>query len=173
MILPILHYPDPMLKTISQEVDVFDSSLHQLLDDMYETMITNNGVGLAGIQVGVSKRILLVNIPREDQKQYKEDLFEIINPRIVEKSGEIYFTEGCLSVPDFYEDVLRFEHIKIVYQDRYGKQQTLEAKGYLAVAIQHEMDHLEGILFVDRLSILKRKKFEKELRRIQKERQKK
>ncbi|ANV98765.1 peptide deformylase [Helicobacter enhydrae] len=162
-----------MLKTISQEVDVFDSSLHQLLDDMYETMITNNGVGLAGIQVGVSKRILLVNIPREDQKQYKEDLFEIINPRIVEKSGEIYFTEGCLSVPDFYEDVLRFEHIKIVYQDRYGKQQTLEAKGYLAVAIQHEMDHLEGILFVDRLSILKRKKFEKELRRIQKERQKK
>lgn len=170
MILEVLHYPNPLLKQRSQEITRFDDLLGQFLDDMYETMIARDGVGLAAIQVGKQIRALIINIPREDKKQYKEDLIEMINPMILHKSGEIYFSEGCLSVPNFYEDVLRFDEVVIEYQDRFGEKKTLEAKGYLAVAIQHEMDHLDGVLFVDRLSILKRKKFEKEFKRIQRSR---
>lgn len=167
MILPILSYPDSKLKQRSSEVEVFDEKLHTLLDDMYETMLSREGVGLAGIQVNVPQRILIINIPREDKTQYKEDLLEIINPKITKKEGEIFFTEGCLSVPSFYEDVLRYDEVELNYQDRFGNPQTLEAQGYLAVAIQHEMDHLDGILFIDRLSMMKRKKFEKEFKREQ------
>lgn len=167
MILPILSYPDSKLKQRSSEVEVFDEKLHTLLDDMYETMLSREGVGLAGIQVNVSQRILIINIPREDKIQHKEDLLEIINPKITKKEGEIFFTEGCLSVPSFYEDVLRYDEVELSYQDRFGNPQTLEAQGYLAVAIQHEMDHLDGILFIDRLSMMKRKKFEKEFKREQ------
>lgn len=167
MILPILSYPNPILKTRSKEVENFDEKLHTLLDDMYETMLSREGVGLAGIQVNIPQRILIINIPREDKIQYKEDLLEIINPVIVKKEGEIYFTEGCLSVPNFYEDVLRYSEIEITYQDRFGTPQTLQAQDYLAVAIQHEMDHLNGVLFVDRLSLMKRKKFDKEFKREQ------
>lgn len=165
MILPILSYPNPSLKQRSSEVAEFDEKLHTLLEDMYETMLSKEGVGLAGIQVGIAQRILIINIPREDKKQYKEDLLEIINPKITKKNGEIFFTEGCLSIPNFYEDVMRFDEIEIDYQDRFGNPKTLQAQGYLAVAIQHEMDHLEGILFVDRLSMMKRKKFDKEFKR--------
>lgn len=169
MILEVLHYPNPILKKKSKDIEIFDEHLHQFLDDMYETMIARDGVGLAAIQVGREVRALIVNIPREDKIQYKEDLFEIINPKILHKKGEIFFTEGCLSVPNFYEDVLRFDEIVVEYQDRFGKIKTLEARDYLAVAIQHEIDHLDGVLFVDRLSILKRKKFEKEFKRLQRE----
>lgn len=167
MILPILSYPNPILKTRSTEVEVFDENLHILLDNMYETMLSREGVGLAGIQVNVPQRILIINIPREDKVQYKEDLLEIINPIIIKKEGEIFFTEGCLSVPNFYEDVLRYDEVEITYQDRFGNPHTLCAQGYLAVAIQHEIDHLNGVLFVDRLSMMKRKKFEKEFKREQ------
>lgn len=173
MILPILSYPNPILKTKSSNVENFDHNLHTLLENMYETMLSREGVGLAGIQVGVAQRVLIINIPREDKIQYKEDLLEIINPVIEKKSGEIYFTEGCLSVPNFYEDVLRYDEIEISYQDRFGLVKTLHATGYLAVAIQHEMDHLNGVLFVDRLSLMKRKKFEKEFKREQRSRGKK
>lgn len=173
MILPILSYPNPSLKKRSSEVTSFDEKLHTLLEDMYETMLSRDGVGLAGIQVGEAQRILVINIPREDKKQYKEDLLEIINPKITKKEGEIFFTEGCLSVPNFYEDVMRFDEVEIAYQDRFGNPQTLHAQGYLAVAIQHEMDHLDGILFVDRLSMMKRKKFEKEFKREQRAKGKK
>lgn len=173
MILPILSYPNPSLKKRSSEVTSFDEKLHTLLEDMYETMLSRDGVGLAGIQVGEAQRILVINIPREDKKQYKEDLLEIINPKIIKKEGEIFFTEGCLSVPNFYEDVMRFDEVEIAYQDRFGNLQTLHAQGYLAVAIQHEMDHLDGILFVDRLSMMKRKKFEKEFKREQRAKGKK
>lgn len=167
MILPILSYPDSRLKQRSVEVEIFDEKLHTLLDDMYETMLSREGVGLAGIQVNIPQRILIINIPREDKIQHKEDLLEIINPVITKKDGEIYFTEGCLSVPNFYEDVLRYNEVEITYQDRFGNSQILQAQDYLAVAIQHEMDHLNGVLFVDRLSLMKRKKFEKEFKREQ------
>ncbi|WP_027327247.1 peptide deformylase [Helicobacter pametensis] len=168
MLLEVLHYPNPTLKKRSKEVIRFDHELHTLLDDMYETMIAKDGVGLAAIQVGRDLRALIINLPREDKTQYKEDLLEIVNPKIMHKEGEIFFSEGCLSVPNFYEDVLRFDVIDIEYQDRFGQMCRLQAEGYLAVAIQHEMDHLDGVLFVDRLSIIKRKKFEKEFKRLQK-----
>ncbi len=167
-ILKVIHYPHPLLKQKSQSVTCFDAHLHQLLDDMFETMHHRNGVGLAGVQVGVLKRILLVQIPRDDGEQYQEDLLEIINPVILKQEGEILWNEGCLSVPGFYEEVKRYGSITLGYQDRFGEQKILHAKDFLAVAIQHEMDHLDGILFIDKLSILKRKKFEKELKRHQK-----
>ncbi|MCI7485513.1 MAG: peptide deformylase [Helicobacter sp.] len=166
MTLEILKYPDKRLRQKSMPVEVFDKELHTLLDTMYETMMAHNGVGLAAIQVGLPKRILIVNVPREeDNEQYKEDLLEIINPVFLKQEGEMEWNEGCLSVPDFYESTTRFASITLTYKDRFGNDKILQAEGLLSVALQHEIDHLNGMLFVDKLPILKRKKFEKELRR--------
>ena len=167
MIEEIVIYPDNKLREISKEVVEFGNALKQTLDNMYETMMDKSGVGLAGVQIGKMDRILIVNIPREDNIQYKEDLIEVINPKILESSGEILFKEGCLSIPNFYEYVKRYSYIKLQYQDRDGKSKEIEANDYLAVALQHEIDHLNGILFIDKLSILKRKKFEKEYKNKQ------
>ncbi|AFI04433.1 peptide deformylase [Helicobacter cetorum] len=172
MLLEIVHYPSKILRTISKEVVSFDKELHQHLDNMYETMIAGKGIGLAGIQVNLALRMLLINIPRDDDKQYKEDCLEIINPKLIDTKGIVKWNEGCLSVPDFYEEVERFEKITIEYQNRYGELKVLEAKDLLAIAIQHEMDHLNGVLFVDKLSIVKRNKFEKELKKKQKHKNK-
>lgn len=162
MIENIVIYPDSTLRKTSKEVLEFGSYIKESLDNMYDTMMNKNGVGLAGVQIGKLERMLIINLPREDKVQYKEDLLEVINPEILESSGEILFQEGCLSIPNFYEYVKRYNYVKVKYQDREGKEQIIEAKDYLAVALQHEIDHLNGILFIDKLSILKRKKFEKE-----------
>lgn len=169
MLLEIITYPNKLLRQKSQKVECFDYALHTTLDNMYETMMARGGVGLAAIQVGIPKRMLVINLPREDRIQHKEDLLEIINPEILEANGEILFQEGCLSVPNFYEFMQRFSFIKLKFCDRLGTEFILEAEDYLAVALQHEIDHLNGVLFVDKLSILKRKKFEKEYKRLQKE----
>ncbi|MFT7860586.1 MAG: peptide deformylase [Sulfurimonas sp.] len=173
MNLTIVEYPDKRLREKSKEVEVFDENLHQLLDAMNPLMIDTNGIGLAAIQVAHPVRALILNIPDEDGNQPDENLLEIINPVIIETEGETSYQEGCLSVPQFYEDVTRHETVKINYQDRHGNTKTLEADGLLAIAIQHEMDHLEGILFIDKLSYSRRKKFEKEYKKIQKERKRK
>ena len=166
MILEILTYPNKKLFVKSLEVKVFDEGLHKFLDDMYETMIAKNGIGLAAIQTGEAKRILIVNLVDEESKeQRKEDLLEIINPKILRKEGEIIYQEGCLSVPGYYEDVKRAEFITLEYQDRFGQRQELEADGLLSVAIQHEMDHLDGHLFIERIGYNKRKKFDKEYKK--------
>ena len=166
MILEILTYPNKKLFVKSLEVKVFDEGLHKFLDDMYETMIAKNGIGLAAIQTGEAKRILIVNLFDEESKeQRKEDLLEIINPKILRKEGEIIYQEGCLSVPGYYEDVKRAEFITLEYQDRFGQRQELEADGLLSVAIQHEMDHLDGHLFIERIGYNKRKKFDKEYKK--------
>ena len=163
MILEILKYPDKRLRKKSKPVEVFDEALHTLLDDMYETMIEHNGVGLAAIQVGVDKQILVINIPRqEDNEQHKEDMLEIINPVFLKQEGEIVWNEGCLSVPEYYEETKRFSHVTLAYKDRFGNDKVLQADDFLSVALQHEIDHLNVMLFVDKLPILKRKKFEKE-----------
>jgi peptide deformylase len=162
MVREVVVYPDKRLKQISKEVVVFDETLHTLLDDMYETMIAQNGLGLAAIQVGVDIRALIITLPDKNDEQIKEDTLEMINPVIVEQDGSTKYQEGCLSVPGFYEDVERFSYVKVTYQDREGNKHTLESDDFLAIAIQHEMDHLDGKLFVEKLSILKRKKFEKE-----------
>ena len=169
MNLIIVEYPDKKLREISKEVVSFDEKLHRLLDAMYPIMMNTNGIGLAAIQVAHPVRALILNIPDEDGEQPKENLIEIINPVITHQDGESVYQEGCLSVPHFYEDVKRFETITINYQDRDANTKTIEAGGLLAIAIQHEMDHLEGILFIDKLTYSRRKKFEKEYKRMQKE----
>jgi len=169
MKLNIVEYPDKKLREISKRVEKFDNELHELLDAMYPIMIETNGIGLAAIQVAHAKQALILNIPEEDGEQPIENLIEMINPIITKKDGEIIYQEGCLSVPKFYEDIKRFENITVNYQDRDANTKTLEADGLLSVAIQHEIDHLNGILFIDKLSYSRRKKFEKEYKKMQKE----
>ena len=169
MKLTIVEYPDKRLREKSKGIDKFDQELHKLLDAMYETMIGSNGIGLAAIQVGHAKRALILNIPDENDEQSIDTLIEMINPIITQTSGVTTYQEGCLSVPSFYEDVERHENIVVNYQDRDGNTKIIEADGLLSIAIQHEMDHLEGILFIDKLSYSRRKKFEKEYKRMQKE----
>lgn len=165
MILDVISYPNPLLRKKSKPVSLFDEKLHTLLDNMYETMIEKRGVGIAAIQVGIPIRALIINLFREEEEfQNKEDLIEIINPEFLSKSGEVLWKEGCLSVPGFYDEVKRFSDVAVRYQDRFGEFHEISTDGLLAIALQHENDHLDGILFVDRLSILKRKKFEKELK---------
>lgn len=169
MKLTIVEYPDKRLKEKSKSIEKFDQELHQLLDAMYDTMIGSNGIGLAAIQVGHAKRALILNIPDENDEQSIDTLIEMINPVITQTTGVTTYQEGCLSVPSFYEDIDRHESITINYQDRDGNTKMIEADGLLSIAIQHEMDHLEGILFIDKLSYSRRKKFEKEYKRMQKE----
>jgi len=181
MIREIVVYPDKRLKLISKEVKSFDGALHDLLDDMYDTMRAKNGVGLAAIQIGADTRALIINVPLEDSDgesyreehgdndQPKENTLEMINPVIVEKDGTEKFQEGCLSIPGVYEDVERAKHVKVEYFDRFGEKQSIENDAFLAVAIQHEMDHLDGKVFIEKLSYIKRKKFEKEWKRRLKE----
>jgi peptide deformylase len=140
---------------------------------MYPIMIDTNGIGLAAIQVAHAKQVLILNIPDEDGEQPKDNLIEIINPVITKQDGTTTYQEGCLSVPSFYEDIERFETISINFQDRFGNTKTLDADGLLSIAIQHEIDHLNGILFIDKLSYSRRKKFEKEYKKMQKERKSK
>ncbi len=162
MIREIITYPDKRLKLKSEDIKVFDEKLHSLLDDMYETMIAKNGIGLAAIQIAIPLNALLILLPDEKDEQNKENLIEVINPKILEKEGSIVYQEGCLSVPEYYDEVERAKWIKVEYFDRYGNKITKECDGLLAVAFQHETDHLKGHLFIEKLSYLKRKKFEKE-----------
>jgi peptide deformylase len=173
MKLKIVEYPDRRLKLKSDKIELFDDNLHKLLDAMNEIMINSNGIGLAAIQVNHPKQALVLNIPLEDGEQPAENLIEIINPNIVSKDGETSYQEGCLSVPGFYEDIKRYENVTIEYQDRDGNDKVLEANGLLSIAIQHEIDHLNGILFIDKLSYSRRKKFEKEYKQLQKEKKRK
>ncbi len=165
MVKDIVIYPDKRLKQVSKEVTEFNEELHELLEDMYDTMVSKKGVGLAAIQIGVPKRVLIINLPEDDSKDEeikKEDTLEVINPIFIEKNGSWKNQEGCLSIPGFYEDIERAKHVIVEYQDRYGNKHTINTDEFLAVALQHENDHLDGKVFIEKLSILKRKKFEKE-----------
>ena len=162
MIREILVYPNKKLKEVSKDVEKFDEELHTLLDDMYETMIAKDGIGLAAIQVGIPLNALIINLADEDGNQKKEDLIEVINPKIIKADGKEVYQEGCLSIPGFYEDVERAKEVTVEYFDRFGNKITKDLDGLLAIAMQHEMDHLKGHLFIEKLSYLKRKKFEKE-----------
>ncbi len=162
-ILNILRFPDPRLRLVAKPVQTVDSSIHRLLDDMLETMYAAPGIGLAATQVNVHKRVLVADVSSEQNNP----VF-LINPEIITAEGEEEMEEGCLSVPDIHEVVKRAERIRVRYLDRDGKSVEMEADGLLAVCIQHEIDHLNGKLFVDYLSPLKRnrirKKLEKQLR---------
>ncbi|MDP3291906.1 MAG: peptide deformylase [Sulfuricurvum sp.] len=169
MLLPIITYPNKQLKIRSKEVVNFDELLHRFLDDMYETMISSNGIGLAAIQVANPIRALILCIPDEEGNQSKESTLEIMNPVIHAPQGNVLYQEGCLSVPGFYEDVERYETLTLQYQNRHGDVCMLQASELLAIAIQHEIDHLEGKLFIEKLTYNRRKKFEKEYKKTLKE----
>ena len=165
MILDIVTYPDKRLKIISADVNCFDEELHTFLDDMYDTMIASNGIGLAAIQVANPIRALIINLPDEEGEQHKDELIEMVNPVLSHSKGTTIYQEGCLSIPGFYEDVERYEYVTVSYADRHGNEHILEADGLLSIAIQHEMEHLEGHLFIEKLSYIRRKKFEKEYKK--------
>lgn len=153
-LLPILVAPDPLLKLKAKRVDTVDDSLRRLMDDMLETMYAAPGIGLAAPQIGVSKRLLVLDLAKEGEP--KAPLC-MVNPELTWLSDEeATYEEGCLSVPEHYADVVRPARIRVRYVDRQNEIRSLEADGLLATVIQHEMDHLDGILFVDHLTNLKR-----------------
>ena len=152
---PVRIYGDPVLRQRAREVVEFDESLRALAADMRETMNSYRGVGLAGNQLGVLQRILVVNVPL-DEEGATSAAHTLINPEILERSGSQTAEEGCLSIPGIYEDVSRSLRVRVRYRDERGAAAELEAEDFLARAIQHEIDHLDGVLFVDRLSPLKR-----------------
>lgn len=149
-------YPDPVLKQKCAAVTDFDAALSKLLDDMTHTMYTNAGIGLAAPQVGILKRLLVLDVSEERNEPH-----HFINPKIVSASGSITYEEGCLSIPDYRDTVKRNREIIVQASDRGGNEFELKAEGLLAVCIQHEIDHLDGILFIDRLSRLKRELFKR------------
>ena len=169
MVREVLIYPDRRLKLVSHDVENFDAKLHALLEDMKETMYASDGIGLAAIQIGVAQNVLIINLADEDGEQRPENLEEIINPVILEAHGSVTYQEGCLSVPSVYEDTERKESIEVRYFDRDGVMIEKKLEGLMAIAFQHELDHLQGHLFIEKLSYLKRKKFEKEWKKKIKE----
>ncbi len=160
-LLNILHFPDPRLRTVAQPVQAVDSTIRRLVDDMFETMYSAPGIGLAATQVNVHVRVIVIDISED-----KSDPLCLINPKITHKDGVVLAEEGCLSVPSIYDNVERAEHIVVQALDREGNSFEMEADGLLAVCIQHEMDHLEGKLFVDYLSEIKRQRIRKKLEKL-------
>jgi peptide deformylase len=162
-LLEILKYPDPRLRTVAKPVAEVTDEIRQLIEDMLETMYAAPGIGLAATQVDFHERLLIIDITED-----KTQPLCFINPEILEMSGSMENDEGCLSVPEVYESIERAEHIRVKAQDKNGQEFELEAEGLLAVCIQHEMDHLEGKLFVDYLSQLKRSWLKKKLSKARK-----
>lgn len=168
---PILTLPDTLLRQRSAPVGTVDASVRATLDDMIDTMYDAPGIGLAGVQVGVMKRLVVLDVARKDEAP--QPLF-LVDPEIVAVSDErIVYEEGCLSIPDYYEDVERPERVRVRFKDRDGAECEMEAEGLLAIALQHEVDHLNGVLFIDHISRLKRervvKRFAKAARLAQEE----
>jgi len=164
----ILTIPDPILRKISEPVKKIDKETKKLMDDMLETMYEAPGIGLAAVQIGILKRVIVIDLSKKDEK--KNPIF-IVNPEIISKSKELAsYEEGCLSVPGQFAEIERPDRCHIKYLDYHGKSKEIKAEGMLATCIQHEMDHLEGILFIDYLSKLKKdiiiKKTKKQVKEI-------
>ena len=171
-IRPIIEVPDPLLRQISTPVETVDDDIRALIADMFETMYDAPGIGLAAIQVGVPKRILVIDLqePEEEGGPAVKDPRVFINPEILEESDQdVPYTEGCLSVPDQYAEVDRPDRIRARWLDEKGESREEEIDGLLATCLQHEMDHLEGVLFIDHLSRLKREMILKKLTKQRKE----
>jgi peptide deformylase len=162
-ILTILEFPDERLRKKAAVVKTVDDKIKKLVDDMLETMYESKGVGLAATQVDVHQRVIVIDVSEE-----KDDPLFLINPEIIEKDGIKESEEGCLSVPGFFEKVKRAEHVRVKALNREGQSFEFEARDLLAVCVQHEMDHLNGKLFVDYISSLKRQRIKKKLEKIHK-----
>jgi peptide deformylase len=163
MILPILHYPDKRLRTQAKRVETVDNSIQTLVKNMFETMYAAPGIGLAATQVDVHLRVIVL-----DASEDASTPLCLINPEIIQKSGELKWKEGCLSVPEYYENVMRANCVTVRALDENGKTFELEANDLLGVCIQHEIDHLNGVLFVDYLSKLKQKRLLDKFKKDQK-----
>lgn len=174
----ILKFPDPRLREVSTEVTVFDSQLKKLTEDMLETMYHANGIGLAAPQIGVIQRVLVIDTRTREEgtRRYSyDDMTELekkveqplvlINPKIISGTGKQTFDEGCLSVPSYYETVERFLEVVVQAQDIHGKTYEFKTDGLLGVCVQHEMDHLEGKLFIDRISFVKSQKIKNQIKK--------
>jgi peptide deformylase len=172
MLLNILKYPDPFLKTKAKTVDVVTDELRELLDNMLKTMYVEGGIGLAATQVGVAKRVVVLDIPittedeyGDEQSEQGKNVLKLVNPVITDESGETTYEEGCLSVPGVRADVKRSAELRLQAMDEDGKDVEIHATGLLAIAIQHEVDHLNGVLFIDRLGLVKRDLIKRRLKK--------
>lgn len=177
-ILPILTFPDPRLREISKTVETVTPEVQKLVDDMLETMYDAKGIGLAAPQVNQLVRVLVIDIrrppdPEDEEPQVLTDLEKkvkfplvLINPVVKKGEGKTIYEEGCLSVPGYYEEVNRFDWVQVEALNREGQKFTLETDGLLAICIQHEMDHLEGKLFIDRLSFVKSNKIKNKIKKV-------
>lgn len=164
-VLKIYKYPDAVLKLKAEPVSEVSDDIRRLIDDMLETMYAAPGIGLAAPQVGVSKRVIVIDISHH----YPETpVLSLINPVITFKEGEICEEEGCLSVPEYQADVTRFSHVKVKALDRNGNEVEVEGEDLMARALQHEIDHLDGILFIDRISALKREMYKRRIKKLMK-----
>lgn len=157
-LLPILRFPDPRLKTVAAPVEKIDDGIRRLARDMAETMYEAPGIGLAATQVDVHQQLIVI-----DASETRDELLVLVNPQLVESDGSQVCEEGCLSVPGIYDKVERAEHVVVRFLDLNGKTQTVEADGLLAVCLQHEMDHLQGRVFVEHLSLLKQMRIKAKL----------
>lgn len=167
MIRPLIILPDPILRQVSKPVERVDDDLRRLADDMLETMYDAPGIGLAAIQIGLPLQMLVIDLAKDDQPKAPQ---VIINPQIVAHSDEpSVYEEGCLSIPEYYAEVERPASVTVTHLDRDGKKQTIEAEGLLATCLQHEIDHLNGVLFIDHISKLKRDMVMRKFRKLAKD----
>jgi peptide deformylase len=163
-LLDIVIYPDPVLKTEGRDVETVDDSVRQLIDDLFDTMYANKGVGLAAQQVGDVRRVCVFDVSQQEGEEGEP--IALVNPRVVQREGSIRWEEGCLSFPDLYEFVDRAKKVRVEALDRHGNPISIEGEDLLAVVMQHEIDHLDGVLFIDRMSRLKRRMTLKRFSRI-------
>ena len=163
-LLKILHFPDPRLREPGARVEAFDDELRRTIDDMFETMYDAPGIGLAATQVGIALQLAVIDVSEE-----KNERRVMINPELLDRDGLCDSEEGCLSVPGYYDTVARAERVKLRAQDAHGETYELEADGLLAVCIQHEIDHLNGHLFIDYLSDLKRRRVRRQMVKVRRE----
>jgi peptide deformylase len=161
----IRKYPDPVLRKKTSRVERIDSTLERLIEDMVETMHAAPGVGLAANQVGVSLQLAVIDLSSRENEEQRHPLLVIINPEMLSMEGSVIEEEGCLSIPDYAEKVKRAARVKVRAQDRTGKKFEIEAEGLMAKALQHEIDHLNGLLFVDKLSPLKKNFFRRRFKK--------
>ena len=159
-LLTLRHFPDPCLRETAQPVTVFDDELKTFVTDMTETMYAERGIGLAAPQVGVCKRVIVVDI-----SENRDQPMALINPEFIQCDGEMMMMDGCLSLPESYTETQRYSSVTVRYQDINGAEHTLEAEGLQAGCLQHEIDHLNGKLFIDHLSPLKRQRIEKKVKK--------
>ncbi len=165
---PLVYLPDPLLREVSRPVERFDARLRKFADDMLETMYAAPGIGLAAIQVAEPIRLLVIDLAKEDQEK---NPMAFVNPVIVQSSDErSLYEEGCLSIPEYYAEVERPARIKVDYFDTHGKPQSIDADGLMATCLQHEIDHLNGVLFIDHISKLKRDMVIKKFKKLAKDR---